>query len=100
MGSGDKIALAIDLGMLNSPMSEIVATNREEDEMARGSKRRKAVPNMDSTCQSTGRDGPKITVVGPEGPPSDELLERLADLLLDIADEQQGDGLGTKPPKA
>ncbi|MHB8954473.1 MAG: hypothetical protein ACYC4U_15995 [Pirellulaceae bacterium] len=81
-------------------MSEIVATNRKEDEMARGSKRRKAVPNVDSTCQSTHRVGPEITVVGPEGPPSDELLERLADLLLDIADEQQGDGLGTKPPKA
>ncbi len=68
--------------------------------MAGGSKRRKAGQNKDSTCQSTGTDGPKIIVIGPEGPPSDELLERLADLLLDIADEQQGDGLGTKPPKA
>ncbi len=37
------------------------------------------------------------TVVGPDGPPGDELLELLADLLLDVADEQDGDGLGTKP---
>ncbi len=65
--------------------------------MAKRSRRPKRKKKEASKSEAiTERIGPEITVVGPDGPPSAELLEFLADFLLDLVDEEDKSGL---PPK-